>query len=155
MLVSVPMEKTMFGLMDCNQFMFLDAEYALLHPKYFDSFSSKIELRDFKKIFVSFGGANDHSAITFLLNSLHNHSNDIHCKIVSIKSNQSNDKIKKMFISRWRDKAKFHIKPENTDDAMINCDFCIIGGGTMSFEAKQGERAVGIWISIPVIFRLK
>ena len=63
--------------------MFLGPGYALLHPKYFDSFNSKVELRDFKKIFVSFGS------------------------------------------------------------------------GTMTFEAKQRERAVGVWTSIPVNFRLK
>ena len=125
------------SLMSRNQIMFLGPEYALLHPKYFNSFNSKVEHRDFKKIFVSFGGGNDHGAITFLLNSVHNNRNDIHFEIVSSKINQSNDRIKKKIISKWRDKAKFYIDPGNINDIMINCDFCIIGGGTMTFEAAK------------------
>ena len=47
------------SLIGCNQIMFLEPEYALLHPKYFDSFTMKIELHDFNKIIVSFGGGSD------------------------------------------------------------------------------------------------
>jgi len=68
---------------------------------------------------------------------LHNYKNDIHCEIVSSKFNQSNDKIKKLIMSKWKDKANFHISPENINDIMIDCDFCIIGGGTMTFEAAK------------------
>ena len=125
------------NLMGHNQIMFLGPEYALLHPKYFDNFYSRIELRDFKKVFVSFGGGNDRGAISFILNSLHNYNKNIHYEIVSSKFNQNNDKIKNLITSKWTDKANFHISPENINDIMIDCDFCIIGGGTMTFEAAK------------------
>jgi len=125
------------NLMGHNQIMFLGPEYALLHPKYFDNLHLRLELRNSKKVFVSFGGGNDREAISFILNSLHNYNNDIHYEIVSSRFNQSNDKIKKLITSKWRDKASFYIGPENINDIMIDCDFCIIGGGTMTFEAAK------------------
>ncbi len=125
------------NLMGHNQTMFLGPEYALLHPKYFDNLHLKLELRNSKKVFVSFGGGNDREAISFILNSLHNYNNDIHYEIVSSRFNQSNDKIKKLITSKWRDKASFYIGPENINDIMIDCDFCIIGGGTMTLRQQM------------------
>ncbi len=109
--------------------------YAVLRPA-FNGLKLRPHGRAVRRILVSFGGGDDRGAISNVLTSLAGQiGSDVTLVVVSGPSNPRRDSIAEMIAALPEGAAELHVAPQNLVELMLGCDMCIIGGGTMSYEA--------------------